>query len=150
EVRPLEAQRHQGHEREGRDLGRQASPEPVVDAEVAVAMAERLDVRGVPAHVAEFVSADRDQSPTKGRGRLRMGEDRPAHQLRRLELVMQKGVQELRALAMVSQRLEAWSLSATLDDVELGRPSWSLDVDRLERFRGCPVGRRWRWPKLAR
>jgi hypothetical protein len=64
---------------------------------------ERLHVLGVERHVPNLVFEHRHQ-PTPKRGR-RVGEreDRPRHQLRRLQLVVDERMKQPRALGRVAQ-----------------------------------------------
>src|SRR5690606_31860617 len=91
---------------------------------------EPFEVLGVEPRVPDLVVADANEAPPELARRLGKREQRPAHELRRLQLVMEEGVDELRALPRVAQRARARRLGRARHDRELGRTARPGDAER--------------------
>ena len=109
-------------EKMGRRLlaGGHALPEPVVDGERPKRVPEGLKMSLVQLQVANLVAADLQQPSAEGRRRRWERENRPGHQLGRLELMVQKRVQDLCAPRLV-MHLRRLPLLLTRD--QLHRPA---------------------------
>ncbi len=65
-------------------------PKPIAHAKVAEGKPERVQMRGVQIHVADFVETNAHQAVAELGLGIGEGEQRPAHELRRLQLVVKK------------------------------------------------------------
>ena len=145
EVRALEPQAHDRDERGGRRARRHALPEPVAHGKRADVVTEPFDLPRVETHVPRLIEGDPDEARAELLRGIREGEQRPGHQLGRLEFVMEERVQ---GTCATLRRRESARLRGLRDEDKLGRPSGSRDAPcDGPRF---PARRRLRRGKLER
>ena len=127
EVRPLEADAE--HRDEGGCIGgaRDALPEPVANRKATVGRAEGAQVGIVGGEVADLVERDAEEAAAEGGLAVDEEQERAAHELGGLELVVGEDVEELGAASGVAERLGPRRLGPLGDRDERGRPARRIE-----------------------
>ena len=101
QIRSLETHAHERDEAELVRNARHSFPEPVTHREGADGEPQSLDVRLIKLHVADLVAGDAHETSAKLGLRAGERQQRPTHELGRLELVVPERVEQSRAVQRV-------------------------------------------------